>query len=150
MPPENISGARCCVAVTLRVFFEGAKAEGEEVGVVGFDVEQRGFVPFAARGCARHRQHQRDQEREEREESGGIAGSGEEQLGDGGEVDHRQRGAEHEEPGGLLAGQVGAGEGELAPVAEEAFEGEEGDDGAERGDRDARGRGRGWRWWREG
>ena len=71
---------------------------------------------------------------EEREEGGEFAGCGEEQRRNGGEVDHAQRVAEQQQRDHLFTGKVGAGEGQLAPIAEDAFEAEEGDDCAERGD----------------
>ena len=104
-----------------------------KIGLAGLLPEQRIFGPLRET-LAVPPPPEEYQRGEQSKEGGELAGSGQEHGRDGGEVDHCHRVTEEQHPDHLFAGQVGAGEGELAPIAEEAFEAEERDQDSERGD----------------
>ena len=115
------------------VVFDGGNVQRHDVGFERFLPEHGIFGPLgdALAAPSAPEEHERG---EEREEGGELAGGAEQHGRNGGEIDHGHGGAEEQQPDHLLARKVGTGEGQLAPIAEEAFEAEEGDEHAERGD----------------
>src|ERR1019366_3450679 len=117
------------------VLLEGTEGQGLDIGLDGFFPEQGVFTP-AREAFGAPAAPEKHEAGGECEEKGDIAGRGEQERRDGGEVDHPHGGAEEQHPDHLFTGKVGASEGQLAPIAEEAFETKKGDEGAERGDQE--------------
>ena len=112
------------------VLFDAAQVQLLDIDFGRFFPEQGVLFPLGEANGAPAAPEQGEAGKES-EEAGEPARGGEQQRGNGGEVDRRHGPAEEHHPEPLFAGEVGTGEGELAPIAEEAFEAEEGDARAE-------------------